>query len=47
VERAFVLVPAQAFVAAHLKTYVDYPPRQKPGSFSLTHVLEKLQEGGR
>jgi arylsulfatase len=46
VERAFALVPAQAYVANHLKTYVDYPPRQKPGSFSLDHVLAKLQEGG-
>jgi arylsulfatase len=46
VEHAFVLVPAQAFVANHLKTYVDFPPRQKPGSFSLDHVLQKLQESG-
>ena len=46
VEHAFVLVPAQAYVAAHLQTYVEYPPRQKPGSFSLDHVLEKLQQGG-
>ncbi len=46
VERAFALVPAQAYVANHLKTYVEYPPRQKPGSFSLDHVLAKLQEGG-
>ena len=46
VERAFLLVPAQAFVGQHLKTYVEYPPRQKPGSFSLDQVLEKLQQGG-
>src|SRR5215467_10732445 len=26
--------------------YVDFPPRQKPGSFSLDQVLAKLQEGG-
>ena len=41
VEHAFVLVPAQAFVAAHLKTYVEFPPRQKPGSFSLDQVLNE------
>jgi arylsulfatase len=35
VERAFVLVPAQDIVAQHLQSYVKYPPRQKPGSFSL------------
>jgi arylsulfatase len=44
--RAYVLVPAQAFVGQHLATYKDYPPRQKPGSFSLDQVLEKLQESG-
>ncbi|MER8485927.1 arylsulfatase [Mesorhizobium sp. M1322] len=47
VEHAFALVPAQAYVAKHLQTYVEFPPRQKPGSFSLDHVLAKLQEGGR
>ena len=46
VERAFVLVPAQDYVAQHLKTYVEYPPRQRPGSFALDQVLAKLQEGG-
>jgi len=45
-ERMFVLVPAQAFVAQHLATYQEFPPRQKPGSFSLDQVLEKLQEAG-
>src|SRR5262249_55986514 len=45
VERAFVLVPAQDIVAQHLKTYVEFPPRQKPGTFSLDQVLAKLQEG--
>ncbi|HET6541095.1 MAG TPA: arylsulfatase [Chryseolinea sp.] len=44
VEHAFALVPAQAFVAKHLATYRDYPPRQKPGSFSLDQVLAKLHE---
>ncbi|HMA69997.1 MAG TPA: arylsulfatase [Xanthobacteraceae bacterium] len=46
VERAFVLVPAQDVVGEHLQTYVKFPPRQKPGSFSLDQVLAKLQEGG-
>jgi arylsulfatase len=46
-ERMFLMVPAQAFVARHLETYKDFPPRQKPGSFSLDQVLEKLQSGGK
>ena len=45
VERAFVVLPAVAIVAQHLKTYAEFPPRQKPGSFNLDHVLQKLQEG--
>jgi hypothetical protein len=45
-ERMFVLVPAQAFVAQHLQTFKEFPPRQKPGSFSLDQVLSKLQESG-
>ena len=43
---AFLAVPAQAFVGQHLQTYLAYPPRQKPGSFSLDQALEKLQEAG-
>jgi arylsulfatase A-like enzyme len=46
VEHAFALVPAQAYVAQHLQTYVAYPPRQRPGTFALDQVLAKLQEGG-
>jgi arylsulfatase len=46
VDRVFVLVPAQAFVAQHLATYREFPPRQKPGSFALDQVLAKLQEAG-
>jgi hypothetical protein len=33
-------------VIEHLKTYVTFPPRRKPGSFSLDQVLTKLQESG-
>jgi arylsulfatase len=45
IERAFVMVPAQTYVGQHLKTYLEYPPRQKPGTFALNAVLAKLQEG--
>ncbi len=46
IDHAFIFVPAQAFVGQHLMSYRDYPPRQKPGSFSLDAVLEKLQDAG-
>ncbi len=45
-ERAYALVPAQAYVAKHLETYKEFPPRQKPGSFALDDVLKTLQEAG-
>ncbi len=44
-ERLFALVPAQAFVANFLQTFQEYPPRQKPGSFSIDQVLNSLQVG--
>jgi arylsulfatase len=42
-DRAYLLVPAQAYVEQFLKTFKEYPPRQKAESFSLDKVLEKLQ----
>ena len=42
-DRVFALVPAQAYVARFLGTFREFPPRQKPGSFSLDRVLEELQ----
>ena len=46
IDRTYVLVPAQAIVGNFLKTFKAYPPRQKPGSFSIDQVLAKLQTGG-
>ena len=43
VEHAFVLVPAQALVAQHLVSFQQFPPRQKPGSFSVEQAMEKLR----
>ena len=45
-DRAFLLVPAQAYVGNFLATFKDYPPRQKAASFSLDQVMEKMQSGG-
>src|SRR5271156_2749843 len=42
VERMFVMAPAQAIVARELQTFKDFPPRQKPGSFSVGDALDKL-----
>ena len=43
-DRAYLLVPAQAYVAEFMATFKDFPPRQKAASFSLDKVMEKLNE---
>jgi arylsulfatase len=43
IAHAFVVVPAQAIVAQHLQSFVDFPPRQRPGSFGVAQALEKLR----
>jgi arylsulfatase A-like enzyme len=45
IDRTFLLVPAQEYVAAFLATFKEFPPSQKVGSFSLDQVLETLQKG--
>ena len=45
-DRAFLLVPAQTYVAGFLATFKAFPPRQKAASFSLDQVMEQLQSAG-
>ena len=45
-DRAYLLVPAQAYVGNFLATFREFPPRQKAASFSLDKVMEQLQEAG-
>ena len=46
IDRAFFLVPGQAYVAQFLQTFKEFPPRQKPASFSIDQVMERLQTSG-
>jgi arylsulfatase A-like enzyme len=43
-EHMFILVPAQAIVKRFLSTFATFPPRQKPGSFSIDQADAKLTE---
>jgi len=43
-DRAFLLVPAQAIVGEFLKTFKEFPPRQRPASFSIDQALEKARQ---
>ena len=42
VDHVYLLVPAQGFVAQWLSSFREFPPRQKPASFSLDGVMEQL-----
>jgi arylsulfatase len=45
-DRAYLLVPAQAYVGKFLETFQEFPPRQKAASFSLDQVMDKLAPPG-
>ena len=42
IDHMFVMVPAQAYVAKFLQTFQEFPPRQKPASFTIDQVIEKM-----
>jgi arylsulfatase A-like enzyme len=39
----YLMLGAQEITAAFVASFKDYPPRQKPQSFNLDQILEKLQ----
>jgi arylsulfatase A-like enzyme len=45
IDHAFLLVPAQAYVANFLTSFKDYPQRQKAASFNMDEVMEKMRAG--
>jgi len=46
-DRTFLLGPAGAYVARWIQSFKEFPPRQKPGSFNLSQVMEKLTKPGQ
>ena len=42
-DHLFALYPAQALAAEQIKSFIEFPPRQKPASFNLEAVLAKMQ----
>jgi arylsulfatase A-like enzyme len=46
VEHVFVIYPMQKLAADQLQSFLDFPPRQKPGAFNLDRVLEQVAEAG-
>src|SRR5262249_9736565 len=41
-KRAFMFVPAQAYGQQFVASFKDFPPRQKPSSFSVDQIMEVL-----
>ncbi len=44
IDRAFVFVPAQAYVGNFLTSFEEFPPRQKAASFSVDQVMGRLEQ---
>ena len=41
-ERAFLVVPTQAVVSQFVATFRDFPPRQRPSSFSVDQIMDQI-----
>jgi len=43
-DRMFAFIPAQMLISEYLATFDEFPPRQRPASFSVDEALEKARE---
>jgi arylsulfatase len=44
-ERMFLIAPAAAYVGQWLRSFKEFPIRQKPGSFSLDNAMDSIMRG--
>ncbi|HZM69637.1 MAG TPA: arylsulfatase [Candidatus Cryosericum sp.] len=44
INHAFLIGPAMGYAGQWIQSFKDFPPRQKPGSFNLSQVVEKLSK---
>lgn len=44
-EHMFAIAPAAAYVAHWLQSFAEFPPRQEPGSFNLSNVMDAVTAG--
>ena len=44
-DHAFLLVPAQTFVAQMVASFLEFPPRQESATFGIKQALDKLRAG--
>jgi len=45
--RAYLLVPAQVYIGQLIKSFEEFPPRNKPASFSVGDALKHLEAGSQ
>jgi arylsulfatase len=45
IDRAWLVIPAQAMVAQMIETLREFPPSQESASFTITQLMTKLQSG--
>ncbi|HLV67540.1 MAG TPA: arylsulfatase, partial [Polyangiaceae bacterium] len=43
--KAYLITAAQGLVGKFLETFKDFPPRQRPASFTIDQAMEKLESG--
>jgi len=44
-EKIYMLTPAASIVAEFVGTFADFPPRQRPASFSVDQIMENFRKG--
>jgi arylsulfatase A-like enzyme len=43
-DRVFIMAPARTIIGDFLKTFIEFPPRQKAASFSIDQVIEQMDK---
>ncbi len=46
IDKFYLAIPAQAYVARFLASFTEYPPRMKAASFTIDQVMEKMNSPG-
>jgi hypothetical protein len=42
----YIALAASVLLVPFLESFKEFPPRQKPGSFSIDQALQRMQEVG-
>jgi arylsulfatase A-like enzyme len=45
IRKLFIIVPAQEGMAKYLESFKEFPPRQKPASYTIDQVMEMMMKG--